>query len=215
MLSFPAQNWQKVHPSLKSTSKLGVASQITPRLYLTDYRTARNSEKLQELGITHVISIVEFRPDLPEVIPQTQRLHLALSDTPESNILEHLDATTAFITAALEENETNKVMVSNLLGSSMTYSFINWQVHCMLGISRSSTVVCAYLIATANLSAEESIAHVQSLRSTVSPNIGFRQQLSEYATRCVENKSKSNPMLMPDVLNGVGGEVIRRLRKRS
>lgn len=112
MLSFPAQNWQKVHPSLKSTSKLGVASQITPRLYLTDYRTARNSEKLQELGITHVISIVEFRPDLPEVIPQTQRLHLPLSDTPESNILEHLDATTAFITAALEENETNKVMVS-------------------------------------------------------------------------------------------------------
>ena len=69
----------------------------------------------------------------------------------------------------------------------------------MLGISRSSTVVCAYLIATANLNAEESIAHVQSLRGTVCPNIGFRQQLSQYATRCVENKPNPNSMLMPDV----------------
>ena len=77
----------------------------------------------------------------------------------------------------------------------------------MLGISRSSTVVCAYLIATANLGAEESIAHVQSLRGTVCPNIGFRQQLNQYAARCVENKPKPNPMLMPEVLNSVGGGV--------
>ena len=60
----------------------------------------------------------------------------------------------------------------------------------MLGISRSATVVCAYLIATTNLSANESIAHVQSLRDVVNPNFGFRQQLEEYATRYVEDKPK-------------------------
>ena len=125
MLSFPAQNWQKVHASIKGLGKMGVASSITPRLYLSDYATARNSEKLEELGITHVISVIERVPDLPEVIPQTQRFHLRLADTFEANILRHLDATTAFITAALEENETNKVMVSNLSGSSLTYSCIH------------------------------------------------------------------------------------------
>ena len=118
MLSFPAQKWQKVLPSIKSSGTWGVASLITPRLYLSDYGTARNSKKLEELGITHVISVIEHIPDLPEVIPQTQRFHLPLSDSFKANILEHLDATTAFITAALEENETNKVMVSILFGSS-------------------------------------------------------------------------------------------------
>jgi hypothetical protein len=120
MLSFPAQNWQKARPSRKNSDTSGVASLIAPRLYLTDYSTARNSEKLEDLGITHVISITECRPDLPRVIPQTQRLHLQLSDIPEENILEHLDATTAFITAALKENETNKVMVSDPFRSSLT-----------------------------------------------------------------------------------------------
>jgi atypical dual specificity phosphatase len=188
MLSFPAQRWQKVLSSVKSSGTLGVASLITPRLYLSDYGTARNSKKLEELGITHIISVIECRPDLPEVIPQTQRFHLPLPDTPEANIVEHLDATTAFIKAALEENETNKVLVSNQSGSSLTCSFIYWQVHCMQGISRSATVVCAYLIATTNLNAGESIAHVQSLRGIVCPNLGFRKQLEEYAKRYVEDK---------------------------
>ena len=178
-------------------------SLITPRLYLSDYGTARDSKKIEELGITHVISVIECIPRLPEVIPQTQRFHLRLSDSFEVNILKHLDATTAFITAALEENETNKVIVSILFGSSLTYSFINWQVHCRLGISRSATVVCAYLIATTNLSARESIAHLQSLRSIVNPNFGFRRQLGDYATR-YEDKPKPH---QPDVLNRDGGGV--------
>ena len=54
----------------------------------------------------------------------SQRLHLSLADSTSTstNILEYLDKTTAFITAALEENETNKVLV----GNSCDYSFINY-----------------------------------------------------------------------------------------
>ena len=79
----------------------------------------------------------------------------------------------------------------------------------MLGISRSATVVCAYLIATTNLSAVESIAHVQSLRGIVCPNLGFRQQLGEYAARYVEDKPKSHH---PDVLKVVEWPRIRKLK---
>jgi len=167
---------------------MGVASLITPRLYLSDYGTARNSKELEELGITHIISVIEGKPDLPEVIPEIQRHHLSLPDTCETIIIHHLDTTTAFIREALEENETNKVMV-----------------HCMQGVSRSATVVCAYLIATSKLSAEESIARVQSLRYIVCPNLGFRRQLREYATRYVEDNPKPRQMLMPDVLINGGG----------
>jgi atypical dual specificity phosphatase len=97
---------------------MGVASPITPRLYLSDYCTAQNSEILKELGITHVISVMYSVPILPEV-PKTQRLPLQLDDSVETNILDHLDATTAFITAVLDANETNKVIVGNPFGSSL------------------------------------------------------------------------------------------------
>jgi atypical dual specificity phosphatase len=111
MLSFPVQNWQKAlsFPAFGSRA----ASRITPRLYLSDYGTARNPSKLEELGITHVISVIEHIPDLPEAIIQPRRLHLPLPDLAEANMLEHFDATTAFISAALEENETNKVLVGS------------------------------------------------------------------------------------------------------
>lgn len=118
MLSFPVAAWDK---TLKATGavrgpQLGdrngrLASQISPRLYLSDYRTARDAQKLQELGITHVISMLEFAPDLPEAIPKDRRLHIAVLDDPKADILTHLETTTAFIIAALNESITNKVLV--------------------------------------------------------------------------------------------------------
>lgn len=81
----------------------------------------------------------------------------------------------------------------------------------MQGVSRSATVVCAYLIATTNLGAGESIAHVQSIRGIVCPNIGFRQQLEQYATRFVKHKPKPDQKSIPEILNA--GGVAGRIRK--
>lgn len=53
-----------------------------------------------------------------------------------------------------------------------------------MGVSRSATVVCAYLIATMSMTAPESISFVQSKRGIVCPNIGFRHQLEAYEERC-------------------------------
>ena len=119
MVSFPAQNWQnalratKASPAPSGNTTFGhLASQITPRIYLSDYWSARDAAKLESLGITHIISVLEFTPDLPEIIPQDQRLHVVLADNREAKILDHLDATTAFIAKALAENDDNKILVS-------------------------------------------------------------------------------------------------------
>ena len=126
MSSFPAQNWQNalkatkgsLNPSLNAAFGR-LASQITPRIYLSDYWSARDTAKLKSLGITHIISVLDFIPDLPEIIPKDQRLHVVLADDPQAKILDHLDATTAFILEALAENDSNKILVSFVLRFSL------------------------------------------------------------------------------------------------
>lgn len=60
------------------------------------------------------------------------------------------------------------------------------EVHCLMGISRSATVVSAYLIATKKMPGASAIAFVQKKRPIVCPNLGFRKQLDLYASKHVE-----------------------------
>ena len=60
---------------------------------------------------------------------------------------------------------------------------LSFQVHCLMGISRSATVVCAYLVATTGMTPDEALAAVRAKRGIVSPNVGFLLQLEEYATQ--------------------------------
>ena len=53
-----------------------------------------------------------------------------------------------------------------------------------MGISRSTTVVIAYLIATSQMTPREALAAVRAKRPIVRPNRGFMTQLNEYHSRC-------------------------------
>lgn len=61
MLSFPAQSWQSSLISDNSQAVLTngrVASLILPRLYLSDFFTAKDQEKMTTLGITHMVPVL-------------------------------------------------------------------------------------------------------------------------------------------------------------
>ncbi|KAJ3549615.1 hypothetical protein NMY22_g807 [Coprinellus aureogranulatus] len=131
------------------------ASEITPRLYLSDLWTACNPEEMERLGITHIVSIF-------------------IADRGDANILAHLEESTKFIKDALDESEDNKVLV-----------------HCQQGISRSATVVCAYICATQGMEAVDAIEFVQARRSIVCPNAGFRLQLVRYSVPFVKERRKT------------------------
>ncbi|KAJ8094439.1 hypothetical protein AAF712_005799 [Marasmius tenuissimus] len=138
-------------------------SLIVPQLYLSDYFSANDEAQLSKLGITHVISVMEYDVQIPDIIQEGNRIHIRIPDKPDADILTHLERTTEFIRLALM-NARNNVLV-----------------HCYQGISRSATVVCAYLVATTGMRAIDSIAFVQSKRRIVCPNSGFRQQLEMYS----------------------------------
>jgi len=146
---------------LASTNKR-VASKVAPRLYLTCLATAEDVKELKQLGITHVVSAIEDAPKFPSTYP-LRTLHISVSDHDREDILSHLPATTSFIRGALAESTTNRVLV-----------------HCFMGISRSTTVVLAYLVATTKMTPREALAAVRSKRAIVRPNRGFMSQLEAY-----------------------------------
>jgi len=177
MLAFPTQSqWQTAaiahlrsatyndsDPKSRRTANL-----ILPRLYISDFFTARNETEMTKLGITHMISVMEHTPT--GTMPNMVRHFVPIADRWNANILKYLDGTTEFIRAALAENEDNKVLV-----------------HCFQGISRSATVVCAYVIAQAanGMTAAEAIDLVREKRNIICPNDGFRTQLAAYSRRFV------------------------------
>jgi atypical dual specificity phosphatase len=86
-------------------------------------------------------------------------------------------------------------------------------VHCFQGISRSATIICAYVIATAqhSMTATEAVEFVQGKRKIVCPNLGFRVQLEEYAIRFVGRRDRKGSGKGSRISSGIA-ERIRRLR---
>ena len=55
----------------------------------------------------------------------------------------------------------------------------------LAGVSRSTTVVVAYLMTVTPYGWEECLTAVKAVRPFVGPNAGFQQQLQEYQTTSV------------------------------
>ncbi|CAD8133904.1 unnamed protein product [Paramecium pentaurelia] len=53
----------------------------------------------------------------------------------------------------------------------------NVLVHCFAGVSRSATIVCAYLMKIEKKDSETILIKMKALRHQVNPNEGFRNQL--------------------------------------
>jgi atypical dual specificity phosphatase len=124
MLTFPAPKWQDAlishtksrSPSARPPSNTfgrTVSPIIPDRLYLSDYYSAGSPEILQNLEITHIVSVMEeIHFSLPEDMEKRlKRIHIPIADQCDQRILNHFEETTGFIKKALEENQSNKVLV--------------------------------------------------------------------------------------------------------
>ena len=85
----------------------------------------------------------------------------------------------------------------------------------MMGVSRSATVVWAYLVATTSMGVDEALDFIIQKRSIVCPNLGFRLQMETYATKfcgrvLVKGKHKRKARML-----GVVAEHIRRQKKKK
>jgi len=84
---------------------------IIPGLYLCDLHTAQDAAVVVALGITHIVSVLDFHPSFPHEMHDIKKMHVRLSDNFREKITPHLDKTTAFIRDALENDPESKVLV--------------------------------------------------------------------------------------------------------
>ncbi|KAJ8698967.1 hypothetical protein PTI98_005614 [Pleurotus ostreatus] len=130
---------------------------IKDQLYLGNLAAAQSVDLRKKIGITHIVSVC---PEYPSTGPN--HLAIAVHDSEYENLLIHLPNACRFIQAAMDNG--GKVLV-----------------HCVMGISRSTTVVCAYLMKTRRMSPSSAIRFVRRWRPCVHPNYGFVRQLHAFA----------------------------------
>ncbi len=103
-------------------------------------------------------------------------MHVKLEDLPFAELAAHLPSTTAFIRESLRSSPDARVLV-----------------HCAEGISRSVSVVAAFLMAQYGWSPDDAVEYIKSKRIVANPNVGFVQQLHEYARESLAG-SLSHPV---------------------
>jgi len=133
-------------------------NKIVPGLYIGSIYDSRNQEKLKENGITHILSI----HDKDQVnIPNYNYLRIFSHDSSSEDISHHFRQCIEFI-------HQTRLNGKNVL------------VHCLAGISRSVTIVTAYLMVLTGKPLIDVLNAVKQQRSCASPNTGFKLQLKKF-----------------------------------
>ena len=131
---------------------------IEEGLYLGRLAASKDLDLLREHNITRVLSILDtfkyFRP-----YEDIEHLRIEMTDSPSSMIIDHVPRGLQFIS---ESQKSGK----NIL------------VHCTKGVSRSASMVIAYIMVKYSVDFETAKSIVKSKRECVCPNDGFQQQIS-------------------------------------
>lgn len=89
--------------------------------------------------------------------------HIKAKDTKYEALWKHFDEAADFISEELGKG--------------------NVLVHCRMGVSRSASIVIAYLIKYFKLTYEQAFERVKNKRFEINPIAAFREQLAKYEER--------------------------------
>uniref|UniRef100_A0A8C7WW70 Dual specificity protein phosphatase 22 n=1 Tax=Oryzias sinensis TaxID=183150 RepID=A0A8C7WW70_9TELE len=119
---------------------------------------ARDPELLAQHNITHILSVHDTAAPVLEGVTY---LCISASDHSKQNLTQYFRDSIVFIHE------------SRLKGEGCL-------VHCVAGVSRSVTLVVAYIMTVTDCGWVEALAAVRSARPCAGPNLGFLRQLEEF-----------------------------------
>jgi protein-tyrosine phosphatase len=140
----------------------GISSVLPGILYISSHEPAKDREQLRELEILHVVRLgqgedFEFYYRTHEDIVYHD---IYIDDSHDADLTEELlDQATEFI----------------------HFSCGPVLVHCFAGISRSASIVIAYLMRFRKMSMGEAWSYLIERHPRACPNIKFQDDLDEYA----------------------------------
>lgn len=154
-----------------------------------DLPSATNTETLKANNIFSILSAMRGRVTINETFIRHQIL---LDDTAEADIMVHFIPAITFIQAELDKGR-------------------GVLVHCQAGMSRSVTIVAAYLMYTQNIDPTAALEIIRNARPNVEPNPGFLLQLEifHHAAFKISRRDKTTRMFymeraVEEVMNGDG-----------
>ncbi|KAJ7599078.1 hypothetical protein C8J56DRAFT_915807 [Mycena floridula] len=163
--------------------------EIIPGLWIGDLPSALDVKSLKDNKIFSILSAMRGKITVHETFIRHQIL---LDDTAEADILAHFLPSITFIQSELDKGR-------------------GVLVHCQAGMSRSATIVAAYLMYSQKLDPEGALALIRKSRPNVDPNAGFLVQLEIFhkAAFRISRRDKATRMFyltraVEEVMNGDG-----------
>eukprot|EP00795_Rhopilema_esculentum_P002428 gene2428-18082_t len=132
--------------------------EIIPHLFLGNKKDSVDRKCLEDHKIRYVLNVTHDLPNEFENETSFNYLKLPVEDNWEGNLISLFPQAFAFIEQARDSEE-------------------NVLVHCVGGVSRSSTIVIAYLMLKHSYSLNDAYDFVKAKKSNISPNFNFMQQL--------------------------------------
>ena len=127
---------------------------IKDKLFLGNKMSATQKEELKIRGITHILMVGYY---LCELYPdEFEYGNIEIEDYERENIFKYFYTCINFIDK-----------------SKICY------VHCQAGVSRSASIVIAYVMYKLKLNFDDAFDYVRQKRNLISPNIGFILQLED------------------------------------
>lgn len=134
--------------------------EILPHLYLSCRKAASNRKCLENNNISRILNVTSEESEYQH-LDGFSYFQIAVEDSHEVNMLQHLPLAFSFIEEARLAQE--KVLV-----------------HCHAGMSRSVTVVIAYLMKYYEHTLNSAYDFVRQKKSNISPNFSFLEQLLQF-----------------------------------
>jgi hypothetical protein len=148
---------EKLRAARAAVSRSSRPDEILPGLFCGSLSAARDARLLAELGITHVLAV----HDSPKALHSgLSYCLLTCSDSAEQELGEVLRQGLGWVEAARAAG--GRVLV-----------------HCVMGASRSVSLVLAYVAAVTGLGVAEALEVVRERRPAACPNPAFLRQLRE------------------------------------
>jgi len=142
------------------------------KLFLGDMWNANDIDFIVKNNINVIICVAKGIFFKEEILNIAELHKYEIEDTLEYDISIHLDD----ITELIHEN----IIKGNVV-----------LVNCIAGVSRSATIIIAYLMKYENMNLKEALTFVKEKRTIISPNRNFLYKLSDYECKIYYSRKTS------------------------